>query len=381
MSATLHLRAGAARARVPIALVTSSMEGGGAQRAVAKLAAGLVQQGHSVDLVLAHARGPYLAELPPAVRVVDLEVSRMATAVVPLARYLRRERPDVVFSVLDYVNVVSVAARMLSRIEVRLVVSERNTLSTAVANAARRRTRLMPLLVRWAYPRADAVVAVSQGVAEDLVNGFGIDRSRVHVLNNPVVTPETQRMRQEPARHPWLRDPTVPVVLAVGRLVPQKDFATLLDAFALVRKEREARLVVLGEGPLRPELESAVRRLGLRDDVDLAGFDANPYAAMAAASAFVLSSRWEGSPGVLIEALSCGTPVVATDCPSGPRQILDDGRFGRLVPVGDASSMAAGLVDALDGRVPRGCHESWAPYEQATVVAEYVDLLRGKDPS
>ena len=379
MSAVLNQRAGGTRARVPIALVTSSMEGGGAQRAVAKLAAGLVQQGHSVDLVLAHARGPYLDELPAAVRVVDLEVSRVATAVVPLARYLRRERPQVVFSVLDYVNVVSVAARALSRVDVRLVVSERNHLSAVVANRTRRRTRLMPWLVRWAYPRADAVVAVSQGVAEDLVNGFGIEPSRVHVMNNPVVTPETLRMREETPRHPWLRQPEVPVVLAVGRLMPQKDFGTLLEAFALVRKEREARLVILGEGPLRPELESAVQDLGLAEDVDLAGFDPNPYSAMAAASVFVLSSRWEGSPGVLIEALSCGTPVVATDCPSGPRQILDGGRFGRLVPVGDVPSLTAGLVDALDGRVPHDCRESWAPYEQAAVVAAYVDLLRGED--
>jgi glycosyltransferase involved in cell wall biosynthesis len=358
-----------------VALVTSSMEGGGAQRAVAKLAAGLVAQGHAVDLVLAHARGPYLAELPPEVRVVDLAVRRVALAVVPLAAYLRRERPRVVFSALDYVNVVAVVARALSRVDVRLVVSERNTLTTAAAQSTRRRTRLMPRLARWAYPKADAVVAVSDGVAEDLVRGIGLRPSQVRVLNNPVVTPELQQLRQQRPAHPWLRDAGVPVVLAVGRLVAQKDHATLLEAFALVRRDRPARLVVLGEGPLRAGLEAIAQRLGVADDVDLAGFDANPYAAMAAASVFVLSSRWEGSPGVLIEALACGARVVATDCPSGPRQILDGGRFGRLVPVGDVAAMAAGITDALDGVVPRGCHASWAPYEQAAVVAAYAALL------
>lgn len=361
----------------PIALVTSSMAGGGAQRAVAKLASGLVRRGHDVDLVLAHAVGAYLAEVPAEVRVVDLHVPRVAAAVVPLARYLRRERPAVVFSVLDYVNVVSVVARALSRVDVPLVVSERNTLSAAVAHTSRRRTQLMPRLIRWAYPRADAVVAVSQGVASDLVEVCGIEASHVHVLNNPVVTPETARMRSEPVDHPWLRDPTLPVVLAVGRLVPQKDFGTLLEAFAIARRSRAARLVILGEGPQRAGLEQLARRLGIADDVDLPGFCANPYAAMAAADVFVLSSAWEGSPGVLIEAMSCGTPVLSTDCPSGPRQILDGGRWGRLVPVGDAQAMANGLVDAIDGRVPPPPTESWAAYEQDIVVGTYLDLLLG----
>lgn len=361
----------------PIALVTSSMAGGGAQRAVAKLATGLVRRGYDVDLVLAHAVGPYLAEVPAEVRVVDLDVPRVAAAVVPLARYLRRERPAVVFSVLDYVNVVSVVARALSRVDVRLVVSERNTVSAAVAHTSRRRTELMPRLIRWAYPRADAVVAVSQGVASDLVEVCGIEASHVHVLNNPVVTPETARMRSEPVDHPWLRDPTLPVVLAVGRLVPQKDFGTLLEAFAIARHSRAARLVILGEGSQRAALEETARRLGIADDVDLPGFCPNPYPAMAAADVFVLSSAWEGSPGVLIEAMSCGTPVLSTDCPSGPRQILDGGRWGRLVPVGDAQAMANGLVDAVDGRVPPPPTESWAAYEQDMVVGTYLDLLLG----
>lgn len=358
-----------------IALVTSSMEGGGAQRAVAKLAAGFATRGHPVDLVLAHARGPYLLELPPEVRVVDLGVPRVAAAVLPLARYLRRVRPAAVFSALDYVNVVTVLARELARVEVPLVVSERNTLSMAVAHTSSRRTRLMPRLIRWAYPRADAVAAVSQGVADDLVAMCGLPAASVHVLNNPVVTPEVVRMRGEPVEHPWLRDRTSPVVLAAGRLVPQKNFGMLLDAFALARREVPARLVILGEGPLRADLEEQAARLGVSADVSLPGFSANPYPAMAAADVFVLSSRWEGSPGALIEAMASGTPVVATDCPSGPRQLLADGRYGRLVPVDDVEAMAAGLVDALAGRVPPPPTESWSDYEQDTVVTSYLELL------
>jgi glycosyltransferase involved in cell wall biosynthesis len=365
----------AARRPGRIALVTSAMEGGGAQRAFAKLASGIAAADRDVDLVLGRAQGPYLAEVSPDVRVVDLGVRRFAHAVVPLARYLRRTRPIAVYSALDYVNVVTVMAHALARVDARLVVSERNTLSVAAMNATGPSTRWMPKIVRLVYPRADAVVAVSQGVADDLVMRCGLAADSVHVLDNPVVTPEMLRMRDEPVTHPWLLDRAAPVVLAAGRLVPQKDFALLLEAFATVRRTRAARLVVLGDGPLRPELERQAHALGIAADVSLPGFCANPYPMMAAADVFVLSSRWEGSPGALIEAMACGARVVATDCPSGPRQVLDGGRYGRLVPVGDTSALAEGIDDALAGRIDVPPPESWSPYDQGTAVAACLRLL------
>lgn len=361
----------------PIALVTSSMAGGGAQRAVAKLASGLADTGHEVDLVLGRAEGPYLTELSPRVHVVDLGAPRFVLALLPLVRYLRRRRPRAVFSALDYVNIVTVAARALAGVDVRLVVSERNTISVGASNGTSLLARKMPLLVRWAYPRADAVVAVSAGVAQDLVRHCGLAAETVHVLDNPVVTPEVVRMRAEPVTHPWLLDPDVPVVLTVGRLVPQKDHALLLDAFARVRRTRRARLLILGEGPLRGALEHRAADLGIAADVALPGFSANPYPAMAAAAVFVLSSRWEGSPGALIEAMAGGTPVVATDCPSGPREVLAGGRHGRLVPVGDVEELSRAIGDALAGRVPPSPPESWDRYLQATAVARCLDLLEG----
>jgi glycosyltransferase involved in cell wall biosynthesis len=358
-----------------IALVTSALEGGGAQRAFAKLASGIAATGRDVDLVVGRARGPYLAEVIPEVRVVDLDVRRFAHAVLPLARYLRRTRPIAVYSALDYVNVVTVVAHALSRVDARLVVSERNTLSVAAGNSARARTRLMPTLVRRAYPRSDAVVAVSQGVADDLVDRCGLAADTVHVLHNPVVTPQMLRMRDEPVTHPWLRTPSAPVVLAAGRFVPQKDFASLLEAFATVRRARDSRLVILGDGPLRGDLERQAEALGIAEDVSLPGFCDNPYPAMAAADVFVLSSRWEGSPGALIEAMACGTRVVAIDCPSGPRQVLDGGRHGRLVPLGDVAALAAGIHDALAGRFEVPAPESWALYDQQAAVEACLRLL------
>lgn len=358
-----------------VALVTASMVAGGAERVLSKLASGIAERGAPVDLVLGSATGPFLAELHPGVRVVDLDARRMATAVVPLARYLRRERPAAVVTALDFVNVLAVVARALSRTHVPLVVSEHNTLSEAVAHATNRGKSWMPRLIRWSYPHADGIVAVSRGVADDLVQTCGLAPGSVTVLNNPIVSEQVLRMRGEPVGHPWLEDPSRPVFVAVGRLMPQKDFATLIEAFALARRVLEARLVILGDGPSRTELETLASRLGVAEDVSLPGFCANPYPAMAAASAFVLSSRWEGSPTVLVEALACGTPVVATDCPSGPREILDGGRHGLLVPVGDADALAAALVRVVEGEVPPAAPESWAPFTQGAVVDAYLGYL------
>jgi glycosyltransferase involved in cell wall biosynthesis len=361
--------------RRQIALVIASMTSGGAERAIAKLASGFAERGQAVDLVLAHAEGPFLAELHPDVRVVDLGARRFAAAVIPLARYLRAERPAAVFSALDYVNVATVLARALSRLEMPLVVSERNTLSAAVTHTSSRRTRWMPRLIRWSYPHASAVAAVSRGVAEDLVDTCGLPPESVVVLNNPVLTPAVARMRAEPVNHPWLRAAGPPTVVAAGRLIEQKDFRTLLEAFAVVRRSRDVRLLILGEGPMRNDLELLAARLGVSADVSLPGFCANPYPILSAADVFVLSSRWEGSPGALIEAMYCGAPVVATDCPSGPGDILDGGRHGRLVPVGDAAAMAEAIAEALDGRVPPAPRESWLPYHQDEVITSYLDLL------
>lgn len=361
----------------PITLVISTMLGGGAQRVFAKLASGMAARGYDVDLVLAHAVGPFLAELHPDVRIVDLDVRRLATAVAPLARYMREQRPAVVLSALDYVNIVTIMARALSRVDVPLIVSEHNTLSQAVAHTSSRTTRWMPRLIGWSYPRADAVVAVSKGVADDLVRVCDLAPESVHVLNNPIVCPEVGQKRAEPVQHPWLVERTTPVLLAVGRLKPQKDYRTLLEAFALVRQSRAARLIILGEGPLRGELEEQVQRLGLADAVSLPGFCPNPYPAMAAADVYVLSSRWEGSPTVLVEALSCGIPVVSTDCPSGPRETLDEGRYGLLVSVEDPEGLAEGIVRALDGAVPPPPRESWEPFAQDAVVTAYLRFLSG----
>ncbi len=249
-------------------------------------------------------------------------------------------------SALDTSNLTALWARRRAGVATRLVVSERNMLSCRAAHGPRRHRRL-PEQVRLFYPEADALAAVSDGVARDLAGLLGLPPDAVHTTYNPVLTPDLSRRAREPLHHPWLRTGQPPLLLAAGKLRPQKGFTTLLEAFARLRARRSARLLILGEGPLRRSLEARVRGLGLERDVALPGFARNPFAFMARCSAFVLASEWEGLPGVLIQALACGAPVVATDCPSGPREILEGGRHGTLVPVGDPAALALALERVL----------------------------------
>jgi glycosyltransferase involved in cell wall biosynthesis len=359
-----------------IALFLPSLRGGGAEKVMVNLALGFVEQGLKVDLVLAKAEGPYLSRVPEEVRVVDLGARRVLYSLPGLVRYLRRERPQAMLSALNYANIVAIWAKLLARVQTHLVVSEHNTLSCSTQNASSVRVKLLPLLIKIFYPYADAVVAVSHGVAEDLITMTGLPMEKVKVIYNPVITPELFVKAEEPLDHPWFRPGEPPVVLGVGRLTKQKDFPTLIRAFALVRKERPARLMILGEGEERPKLETLARELGIEEDFVLPGFVENPYKYMKRASAFVLSSRWEGLPAVLIEALALGVPVISTNCPSGPAEILEHGKWGCLVPVGEPHLLARAILEILQNDVRIPSHKTaWERFSKENAVIAYLQVL------
>lgn len=364
-----------------LAIFLPSLVGGGAERVSLNLASEVANRGVSVDLVVSQAVGAYASDVPASVRLVDLGTSRLSTSLPALVRYLRRHRPDAMLTVMSHANVVGTSAASLARTSARVVVSEHDTLSEVTARTVRRRARLMPILAAKVYPKADSIVAVSSGVADDLSAQTGLDRADIEVIYNPVITPEVEVAVRQSVDHPWFLPGQPPVVLGIGRLAPKKDFPTLLRAFARVRGQSPARLIILGDGPDRDDLAQLSRELGIEDDVSLPGFVDNPYAYLAAASTFVLSSRWEGLPTVLIEALYCGTPVVATDCPSGPREILADGRHGLLVPVDDVAAIAGGITRGIHGELPRPTEESWRPYELGRVTDQYLDVLFGESGS
>lgn len=352
--------------------------GGGAERVMLTLAGGFADRGYDVDLVLVRAEGHRLADVPSNVRVVTLGTRRTAYSIPRLARYLRRERPQALLSALVHVNIAAILAARLSGGGPRVIVTEHNQ---AMENAARAHSPIIRLAHRaigWLYPLADEIVAVSAGVAESLMAYSGLDERRVSVIHNPAVTPALHDKALAAVTHPWFAPDQPPVILGAGRLTAQKDFVNLLRAFAVVKQSRPARLVILGEGPERAALRDLIDRLDLVPDVDMPGFDANPYAYMARAAVFVLSSAWEGLPTVLIEAMACGTPVVATDCRSGPAEILVGGRFGELVPVADPPALAAAILRTLERPPsPQALRVRAGDFSIERAVDRYADLALG----
>ncbi len=360
-----------------IAIFIPSLGGGGAERAMVVLANGFARRGYQVDLVLADARGVFRKEVLEAVRIVDLDSRRMMTSVFKLAGYLRQNRPDALLSAMTHVNLTAIWARRIATIGTRLVISERSTFSQALKGLGSRplMARLMPVLVRMNYSAADAVVSVSKGVQDDLLRYVSLPSSRTHVVYNPVVDSGLLDRSTEHIAHPWFSPGAPPVVLAAGRLTEAKNFPLLLNAFARVRANRDCRLIILGEGPLRQSLESRVSELALGSDVQLPGFADNPLPYMRRAGVFVLSSSWEGLPGVLIQAMACGCRVVSTDCPSGPREILEGGRWGRLVPVGDEVALAKAIEHSLDDESSPDVRGRAGFFSESRSVSSYLEIL------
>lgn len=359
-----------------IALFVPNLEVGGAERVIVNLAGGFVRRGFAVDLLLIRREGFYLPQVSPNVRIITLAGRRALYIVPALVRYLRRERPEAMLATLTYANIAAVIARRIAGVATRVTVREANALTREAAGAKALKDRQLPRGARWFYPWADAIVAVSAGAADSLVEATGMARDRVHVLDNPVVTDDLAGLAAEPVDHPWLTtDNSQPVIVAAGRLTAQKDFATLLRAFAIVRTRRTARLLILGDGELRESLEGLVRDLGIEADVSMPGVMQNPFAYMSRATLFVLSSAWEGSPGVLIQAMASGAPVIATDCESGPREILRGGEYGPLVTVGDVAGLATAMETmlALPRRSPPA--SSWRRFSVETSVDAYLKVL------
>ncbi len=361
-----------------IAFFLPLLSGGGAERVMLNLAAGFVEKGVKVDFVLAKAAGPYLDQLPKEARLVDLDSSGVLTSLPGLIRYLRKERPVALISALDHANVVAIWAKLLARAGTRSVVTLHNTISEKRKLASKvSKASIVPFLIRLFFPLADSIIAVSNGVAEDYAQVAGLDSGKIQVIYNPVITNSLLDRSNEPLDHPWFCSGEPPVILSVGRLTAQKNFSGLIEAFSQVRKSVSARLLILGEGELRADLEELVERLNLKDEVSLPGFVNNPYKYMKQAAVYALSSSWEGLPTVLIEALAVELPVVATNCKSGPYEILRGGKLGKLVPVGDIPELADGIAECLSDKKSFVTMDALEPFTQEWAVKEYLSVARG----
>jgi glycosyltransferase involved in cell wall biosynthesis len=399
-----------------IAVLMPDLGGGGVQKMTLSLATALNARGHEVDIVVYEPAGELEPMVPPQLTVRHLEpgsrflgrvlalladpraLPRLLLPVLlarkpaptlayldALAAYLRERRPDALLAAAPHQNLEAVWARRLAGVATKVLISERTVPSQILPGSPMWRNRFLPPLMRRSYQQADVIVSVSQALGDDLAEVTGIPRRRITTIYNPVVGPEIEALAAEPVEHPWFQPGRPPVILGVGRLSEQKDFPTLIRAFAKVRRERAARLVIFGAAKdvaktelRRNELLALARELGVAADVDAPGFAPNPFAYMARAGLFVLSSRYEGLPGVLIQAMACGCPVVSTDCPSGPMEILEGGRWGPLVPVGDVDRIAAAIVSVVKDPPPRGALKARArEFSVAQAVQRYLEILFG----
>ena len=401
-----------------IAVLSPTLAGGGAERKALFIAAGLLERGHAVDILVHRLVCDYPDEVPNRARLFYLSnrgdgearglLDRLAVVPRPLfpgttpwrarvprtallckvrarqlpllmstrpprwaagiAAYVEREHPSTLLAMNVLAVTAATMAASLSRRPTRVVGTLHDVLRSGRLHQRARRS----------YPFADSAVGISRGTTAELEGIPGMERDRIHTIYNPVVSADLDRKARESPHHPWFDDRRCPVILAVGRMKKVKDFSTLLRAFARLLDQRPARLIVLGEGRLQPSLRSLARELGIAEKVDFPGFKENPYAFLARADLFVLSSRHEALPTVLIEAMACGCPVVSTDCPSGPREILEDGRLGPLVPVGDAEALAGAMARTLDDPpAPDPLRERASFFNVEHAVERYERLLLG----
>ncbi len=360
-----------------VALLLNAPGGGGLSQMVLALAQALAAHGCQVDLVVDCRRGKsYLKTLPAPLRLVSLECpirggTLASLRLLPaLIRYLRRDRPTLLLCHLTLVNGAAALAQRFAPAS-RVVLVEH----LPRPQPQRFSARLARTLHAWLYRQAGAVVAVSCDLAQDFSQQLRLAPGAVRTIYNPIVSPQLLELAAVNPDHPWLQPGEPPVILAIGRLVGQKDFATLLQAVEILGPWRSLRLLILGDGPQRAELLALAEQLGIAARVALPGYVENPYAYLQRAAVLALSSRFEGLPTVLIEALACGCQVVATDCPHGPREILAGGRYGRLVPVGDALSLATALRQALlEPIAPEALRARAQDFSVAAAVTHYLAL-------
>ncbi|MGV6807868.1 MAG: glycosyltransferase [bacterium] len=364
-----------------IALIVQDLGSGGAERVMVTLANALSDAGHHIDLLVCLGGDAIRAEVSGNVNIIMLDrtptwrarlallrsaptllgqlllpvlIARKPSLTLPnflsLTEYLHRSKPQTIISALPPLNVETVLATRLAKVSTRVIITEHGMTFDFLARK-KWRNRFFRDLMKAIYPMADTVVSVSEGIKKNLSREIKLPISRIKTIYNPVVPGDIQLKTKSHVEHKWLNHDQPPVILAVGRISREKDFPTLLKAFARVRKVRAARLIILGEAAKPADLahlRTLAEKLGIQHDSDFPGFVENPFAYMARSAMLVVSSLHEGFGNVIAEALASGCPVVSTDCPSGPAEILEKGRYGRLVPVGDDAAMAESMLATLD---------------------------------
>ncbi len=338
-----------------LSLFITPMTGNGGDRVVLNLSQAFVKLGYQIELVVPEVTDYHqalLAELPSQIRTVDLglPISSMIyfKKLFKLKQYLEETQPLVLLANGDYIGVAN-AAKKISRSPTKIIQVVHVSVSNYLGRLPDFKAKVRSFFLKYFYSSSDGIIAVSHGVAQDLAKFADIPLEKIQTIYNPVVTDDLLTQAKASVNHPWFAPGEPPVILGVGRLNPQKDFATLIRAFAKVHQQRPVRLLIIGGEPAqKEELQELIQELNLEQDAQLFGFTKNPYAFMSQADVFVLSSRYEGFGNVLVEAMATGTPVVSTDCKSGPAEILENGKYGSLVPIENPDALAQSIITTLD---------------------------------
>lgn len=330
-----------------IAFFIPSSRIGGAEIAMLRLANGFSNLGLRVDFLLVNDNGKILDSLSKKIRVVDFNSKKTLFTLIKLINYLVSCHPDVFISAMTHINIITLIAKILSNQRTKIIVSEHSNLSQNIKFSKRIIEKAYPTLIKYFYPKADAIVCVSKGVADDIVQRTKISPEKICVIHNPIPVDEIRISSEEEIFHDWFENSQTPVIISVGRLTIAKDYPTLIEAFSILKRRKDARLLILGEGKERTALQTMINDKSMQKYICLYGNVSNPFKYVKKSSVFVSSSMWEGSPNVLVEALACGISIVATDCHSGPAEILENGKYGKLVPVGNAQEMAVAIAEML----------------------------------
>jgi glycosyltransferase involved in cell wall biosynthesis len=358
------------------ALFLPNLCGGGAEKMALALAEGMRANDVACRLVVCDDRRDY--SVPPWLEVVCLNCHRVAFSAIPLARWLRRERPPWLLSFITECNGMAVVARGLAGTRTKVILRVENTPSKAYATRTSAFSKLSFRMMPYLYPRANGLIAISDGVKDDMVRFASLAPERIHTIYNPAYPQDLDTLASMECAHPWLAEGrSIPVIITAARLTSAKNLACAIRAFSFVLKTRPAKYIILGQGPLRQELQRLSDELGCGDDIDFAGFHPNPYPFLRRADIFLLSSDFEGFGNVLVEALACGLRVVATDCPSGPREILNHGAYGSLVPVGDSEAMARAMLAAIDAPKNPAGRKRAAAFASPAIARRYLKVIAG----
>ena len=356
-----------------IALLVPDLRGGGVERVRLLLAREFLANGHDVDIVLLRKDGVLLDQVPDQVRIVDLGAERFRQGFMPLVQYLREQQPGALIASMWPLTVFAPIAAKLARYKGRVIISEHSPLSIAYGRHGRIHRAVMRASQRMCYPLADVRVAVSSGIAGDLAALSCLPREQFTVIHNPAAL---GRANFDAVCPEQLSGRTGPIILTVGTLKPVKRHDVLIDAFSRLPDSLGATLCILGEGQMREKLEQQIDRLGLQGKVLLPGFAAAPGPWYAHSDLFVLSSDYEGFGNVIVEAMEYGVPVVSTDCPVGPTEILEGGRYGKLVSLGDVDALSSGMLASLRGEPDRESLKRRAKYFSLDVIArQYLDTI------